>query len=95
MAAAGSDKRQVRPSTDYFEKLLEETCPNHTYLVKQKLRDYDMMKIFMASGSLTRIMEADDAPNESNTPSFPGEDTVMTVYDGCPLPRTHHMSNPS
>jgi hypothetical protein len=38
---------------DYFEKLLEEACPNHTYVVRHKLRDCGMMRNFMASGSLT------------------------------------------
>jgi hypothetical protein len=37
---------------DHFEKHLEETCPNHAYPVNHKLRDYGMMKNFMASGSL-------------------------------------------
>jgi hypothetical protein len=51
-ATAGSGKHQVRPPIDHFEKLLEETCLNHTYPVKHKLRDCDMMKNFMALGSL-------------------------------------------
>jgi hypothetical protein len=38
--------------TDHFEKLLEETCLNYAYPVKHKLRDCDMMKNFMATGSL-------------------------------------------
>jgi hypothetical protein len=53
MVSASTGKRQVLPLTDHFEKLLEMTCPNHTYLVKHKLKDCGMMKNFMASGSLT------------------------------------------
>jgi hypothetical protein len=53
VAASGSDKRQAWLPTNHFEKLLEEDCPNHAYPIKHKLRDYDMMKSFMASGSLT------------------------------------------
>jgi hypothetical protein len=75
--------------------LLEETCPNHTYPVKHKLRDCNMMKSFMASGSLARGMEVDEALDESNRPPFPREDTMMMIYDGCPSPRLHRMSNPS
>jgi hypothetical protein len=53
MAAMCSGKHQAWPPTDHFEKLLEEMCPNHAYPVKHKLRDCDMMKNFMVSGSLT------------------------------------------
>jgi hypothetical protein len=50
--ATSSGKRQPRPPTYHFKQLLEETCPNHTYPIKHKLRDCDMMKSFMTSGSL-------------------------------------------
>jgi hypothetical protein len=53
VTAAGSGKHQAWLPTNHFEKLLEETCLNHAYPVKHKLRDYGMMKNFMASGSLT------------------------------------------
>jgi hypothetical protein len=52
MAATGSGKRQAQPPTDHFEKLMEETCLNHTYPVKHKLRDYNMIKNLMALGSV-------------------------------------------
>jgi hypothetical protein len=32
------------PQQDHFEKLLEETCSNHTYPIKHKLKDCDMIK---------------------------------------------------
>jgi hypothetical protein len=38
---------------DYFKRLLEEACPNHTYRVRHKLKDCSMMRSFMTSGSLT------------------------------------------
>jgi hypothetical protein len=72
---------------------VEETCPNHAYPVKHKLRDCSMMKNFMASGSLTRGMEVNKAPNEGDTMPFPGEDAVMTIYDGRTSPGMCHMSN--
>jgi hypothetical protein len=31
-------------TTDHFEKFLGETCPNHAYPIKHKLRDSGMMK---------------------------------------------------
>jgi hypothetical protein len=94
-ATAGSGKCQAWPPIDHFEKLLEETCPNHTYPIKHNLKDYGMMKNFMASGSLTQGMEADEVPNEGDMMLFPVEDAVMTICDGCSLPGVHRVSNPS
>jgi hypothetical protein len=45
-----------------------------------------MMKNFMASGSLTQAMEADEVLDEGGTMPFPGEDVVMMIYDGSPSP---------
>jgi hypothetical protein len=50
---AGSDKHQVLLPTYHFERLLEETCPNHTYPIKHKLRDCGRMKSFMTTRSLS------------------------------------------
>jgi hypothetical protein len=80
---------------DHFEKLLGETCPNHACPIKHKLRDYSMMKNFMASGSLARGMEVDNAPDEGDKTLFTGEDAVMMIYDGHPSPGMCRMSNPS
>jgi hypothetical protein len=78
---AHSGKRQVWPLTDHFKRLLEEACPNHTYLIKHKVKDYDVMKNFMILGSLTSGMELNEVPDGSDTMPFPGEDTIMMVYD--------------
>jgi hypothetical protein len=80
-----------RLPTDHIEKLLEGTCPNHAYPVKHKLRVCGMMNC-MASGSLARGMEVNEVPDESVTISFPGEDTIMMIYDGYPLLGTLHVS---
>jgi hypothetical protein len=80
---------------DHFEKLLEETCPNHSYPVKHKLRDCSMMKSFMTSGSLSRGMEVDEIPDEGDAMPFPRECAVMTIYDECPSLGMRHASNPS
>jgi hypothetical protein len=61
-AIAGNSKHQAGPPMDHFEKLLEETYPNHAYPIKHKLRDYCMTKNFMASGSLTQGMEVKRFP---------------------------------
>jgi hypothetical protein len=46
-AATHIGKCQVRPATDHFKRLLEEACLNNSYPLKNKLKDYDMMKNFM------------------------------------------------
>jgi hypothetical protein len=47
---------QALPPIDHIERLLEEACLNHVYLVKHKLKDFDMMKNFKIPGSLTQGM---------------------------------------
>jgi hypothetical protein len=71
VAAIGSGKCQARLPMDHFEKLLEETCPNHAYPMKYKLKDCDMMKNFMALRSLTRDLEVNEVPNEGDVTPFP------------------------
>jgi hypothetical protein len=48
-----SDKHPTRPPMDHFKRLLEEDCPNHAYPISYKLKDCDMIRSFMTSGSLT------------------------------------------
>jgi hypothetical protein len=62
---------------NHFEKLLEEMFPTHAYPIKHKLRDYSMMKNFIASRSLTWGMEADEDPDEGDATPFP------TTHRGC------------
>jgi hypothetical protein len=93
MGAASSGKHQVLPPTNHFKKLLEETCPNHAYPVKHKLRDCIMMKNFISSGSLARGMEVDDVLDEGNTMPFLREDTVMMIYHGHSSPGMRHASD--
>jgi hypothetical protein len=83
--ATHSVKRQVRPLTDHFERLLKEACLNHAYHIKYNLKDSDMMKNFMTSGSLTQGRELEEDPGGSDMMPFPREDAVMTFYDGRPL----------
>jgi hypothetical protein len=71
VAAIGSGKCQARPPMDHFKKLLEETCPNHAYPMKYKLKDRDMIKNFMALRSLTRGLEVNEVPNEGDVTPFP------------------------
>jgi hypothetical protein len=48
-----NDKHQAQTPTDHFKRLLEAAFPNHAYPVRHKLKDSDMMKSFMISGSPT------------------------------------------
>jgi hypothetical protein len=52
--------------------------------VKHKLMDCGVMKNFIISGFLTWGMELDEDSCGRGTMPFPGEEAVMTVYDGCP-----------
>jgi hypothetical protein len=77
--AACSHKRQTRPPTDYFKRLLEEACPNHVYHIRHKLKDCGMMMSFMSSGSLTWDAELDEGPDRSDMMPFPAENAVLMV----------------
>jgi hypothetical protein len=94
-AAIGNGKWQARPPTDHFEKLLEESFPNHAYHVKHNLRDCDMVNNFMASGSLAWGTEVDEVPDKGDMMPFLREDMTVTIYDGRPLSGMRRVSNPS
>jgi hypothetical protein len=79
---------------DHLEKLLEESCPNHACAIKQKLRDYSLMKSFMATRYLPRSMEVIDAPIEDDEAPFLGGDVVMTVFRRSSPPKKHRALNP-
>jgi hypothetical protein len=93
LAIACSGKRQAQSPMVHFEKLLEETCPNHAYPVKHKLRDYGMMKNFMASRSLTRGTKVNEVLDEGYTMRFLEEDATMMIHNGCSSPGMCLMSN--
>jgi hypothetical protein len=87
VTATCSGKCQAWMPIDYINRFLKEAYPNHAYLVKHKLKDYDMRKNLMISGSVTRGVELDEDTGGSDTMPIPGEDVVMTVYDGRPHPK--------
>jgi hypothetical protein len=62
------------------------------YPVRQKHKDYDMIKSFMNSGSCIWGMELDEDPGGSDTMPFPVENIVMMVYDGHPSLGRCHVS---
>jgi hypothetical protein len=83
----------VWPPTYHLERILEKACPNHAYPIMHKVRECGMMNNFMVSRSLTRGMELDKVLNEDDVTPFPREDTIMMIYNGCPLPGIRRMSN--
>jgi hypothetical protein len=55
IAAAERDfKHQARQPANHFKKLLEATCPNHTYPVRHKLKECTMMNNYMTTGTFAR-----------------------------------------
>jgi hypothetical protein len=80
--AMHNDKRQAWPPTDHFKRLLKEACPNHVYPIRHKLKDYDMMKSFMISGSPTWGMGLNEDLGGNDVMPFHEENIVMMLYDG-------------
>jgi hypothetical protein len=91
MAAMGSGKGQAWPPMDHFEKLLKETCPNHAYPIKHKLRHCGMMMNFMALAPSPEAWKSMRSPDEGGATPFPGEDVVMKIDDRHTSPRVSHV----
>jgi hypothetical protein len=68
-------KCQTQPPKEHFEKLLEATCPYHSYPVKHKLKDCAMMEKFMMSGPSPKIGSLAGPCGKSAAP-IPGEAEV-------------------
>jgi hypothetical protein len=74
-------KHQVRQPTDHFEKLLEATCPNHTYPIRHWM-ECTMMKNYMTTETFARGKKPEsDSTGKVATP-FPEEKVVMSIYGG-------------
>jgi hypothetical protein len=58
--ATRGGRRLTRMPSDHFKRLLDEACPNHAYLIRHKLKDYEMMQSFMTSGTLTGGVDLDE-----------------------------------
>jgi hypothetical protein len=82
-------KCQAQPPMDHFVKLLKETCLNHTYSIKHKLRDCGLMNSFMTTGSLPWGMEIDEAPTEGDATPFPREAMAMRIFSEHPSLEKH------
>jgi hypothetical protein len=84
-AAEHDFKGQAWHPTDHFEKLLETTCPNHTYHVKHKLKECTMMKNYMTMETFARSKKPGGKSAGKAAAPFPKEKAVMSIY-GRPAP---------
>jgi hypothetical protein len=85
VTAVHSLKRQAWPLMDHFERLLKEAYPNHVYPIKHKLKDCNMRKNFMTSGTLTQSRELGEDSGRSDTMPFLGEDAGHDGLRWAPL----------
>jgi hypothetical protein len=82
-------KCPAQSRTDHFKKLLEVTCPIHTFPVKHKLKECSMMKNCMAMRSLASAKKHEsDSVGKAAAP-FLEEKAVMSIYGG-PAPHESH-----
>jgi hypothetical protein len=66
---------------EHFEKLLKVTCPNHSYPIKHKLKNYTMMKKFMTSGAFSKGRKLEGDLGRKGAAPIPREVEVMTIFD--------------
>jgi hypothetical protein len=71
---------------DHLEKLLEATCPNHTYPIMYSLKECTLMKNYMTTGSLVRNKKSKGDLGRKAAPPFLEEKVVMLIYGGPPPP---------
>jgi hypothetical protein len=80
-------KCQARQPVDHFKKLLKATDPNHTYLVRHKLKESTMMKNYMTMRTFATCKKSNSDLSGKATTPFPEEKAVMSIYGGPATPR--------
>jgi hypothetical protein len=83
--AERSFKHQALQPVDHFEKILKATSQNHAYPIKDKLKEWSIMKNYKTIGALTKNKKIEGGPSGKVATPFPGEEAVMTIYGG-PVP---------
>jgi hypothetical protein len=83
IATAESDfKCQSRLPMDHFEKPTDVTCPNHTYPVKHKLKEFTLVKNYMRTRTFARSKKPKgDSAGKAAAP-FLEEKVIMYIYGG-------------
>jgi hypothetical protein len=74
-------KCQMRPPKDHFEKLLKATYPHHSYPVRHKLKDCNMMKKFMTSEPFSKGRKPGEDPVGKSVAPILGEAKAITIFD--------------
>jgi hypothetical protein len=69
------------PPKDHFKKLLEVTCPHHSYSIKHNLKDYTMMKNFMTLGALFKGRKLGEGPGGKGMAHIPEDAEVMALFN--------------
>jgi hypothetical protein len=80
MAVKHDFKHKTWQQKDHFKKLHKATRPNHSYLVKHKLKDCTVMKNFMTSVALLKCRKLEGDPGGKDATPIPEEVEVMTIF---------------
>jgi hypothetical protein len=88
MVVEGDFKCLVWSPTNHFEKLLQVTCPLHTFPVKHKMKECSMMKSYMATGSLAKVKKPQGSSARKASTTFLVEMVVMSIHGGL-APMSH------
>jgi hypothetical protein len=67
--------------------------PESRLAIKHKRDDYGLMKSFMTTVSLSRVMEVDEVPIDEAP--FPREDAIMMIFGRYPSPEKQRGLNAS
>jgi hypothetical protein len=82
LAAAEHDfKCQMRPPKDHFEKLLKATYSHHSYPIRHKLKDCNMMKKFMTLGAFSKDRKSGGFLGGKSVAPILGEAEAITIFD--------------
>jgi hypothetical protein len=76
-------KAPAKGTLDHFKKMLEGPCPNHGYTVKHALKDYGLMRKFLA-GSSTKGEHKKPDPKEDDPEGggdiYPTETDCLMIF---------------
>jgi hypothetical protein len=97
VAAAEHDfKRQAWLPVDHFKRLLEVTCPNHTYPVKHKLKECTMMKNYMTMRSLAKSKKHEaDLAGKATAPFQKRRQSCRFMANRTPMSHAASSSSPA
>jgi hypothetical protein len=74
-------KHQTRQPKYHFKKHLKVTCPNHSYPIKQKLKDCNMIKNFKTLGAFSKGRKPEGGLRGKGATPIPEEVEVMPIFN--------------